>query len=87
MELSALLYVTTIGKFAERSQRFMVNRHADTTTVDHIIELRKRVANLEWQLDNALSWIMPMQRENDRLTAEVKRITDHNEWLQKKRRG
>ena len=48
-------------------------RHADPVTLDHIIELRKRIAELERQLDNVLAWIKPLQRENDRLIAEVKR--------------
>ena len=54
-------------------------RHADPITVDHIIELRKRVAELERQLDNVMSWIKPMQRENDRLLEAIKRIADHNQ--------
>jgi hypothetical protein len=54
-------------------------RHADPVTIDHIIELRKRITDLERQLDNVLAWIKPLQRENDRLIAEVKRIADHNQ--------
>lgn len=35
-------------------------RHCDPVTMDHIIELRKRVALLEKQLENALSYVRPM---------------------------
>jgi hypothetical protein len=31
--------------------------------MDHIIELRKRVALLEKQLENALAWVTAKQRE------------------------
>ena len=51
-------------------------RHADPVTIDHIIELRKRIATLERQLDNVLAWIKPMQRENDHLIAEIRRIAN-----------
>ena len=38
-------------------------RHCDPVTMDHIIELRKRVALLETQLENALAWVTAKQRE------------------------
>ena len=38
-------------------------RHCDPVTMDHIIELRKRVALLEKQLENALVWVTAKQRE------------------------
>ena len=44
-----------------------MNRHCDPVTMDHIIELRKRVALLEKQLENTLSWVTPLRRENERL--------------------
>lgn len=39
----------------------MPYRYCDPVTMDHIIELRKRVALLEKQLENALSYVKPMQ--------------------------
>ena len=41
----------------------MTHRHCDPVTMDHIIELRKRVALLEKQLENALAWVTAKQRE------------------------
>ena len=37
------------------------DRHADNVTIDHIIDLRKRVALLEKQLENVLSWVNSMR--------------------------
>ena len=51
-----------------------MNRHCDPVTMDHIIDLRKRVALLEKQLENALSWVTPLRRENERLLEAVKQI-------------
>jgi len=53
----------------------MTHRHCDPVTMDHIIDLRKRVALLEKQLENALSWVTPMRRENERLRESIKRIS------------
>ena len=44
-------------------------RHADPVTIDHIIELRKRIATLEHE-------IKILQRENE---AAIKRLADHNQ--------
>ena len=44
-----------------------MNGHYDPVTMDHIIELRKRVALLEKQLENTLSWVKPLRRENEHL--------------------
>ena len=52
----------------------MTHRHCDPVTMDHIIDLRKRVALLEKQLENALSWVTPLRRENERLLEAVKQI-------------
>jgi hypothetical protein len=49
-------------------------RHADDVTIDHLIELRKRVALLESQLDNVLSWVKPMQRSNEQMKAALEEI-------------
>jgi len=50
---------------AKLEEKYGVNkkmeRHCDPVTMDHIIELRKRVALLEKQLENALSYVKPMQ--------------------------
>ena len=42
-------------------------RHCDPVTMDHIIELRKRVALLEKQLENALSYVRPLFEQQRRL--------------------
>ena len=52
----------------------MTQRHCDPVTMDHIIELRKRVALLEKQLENALSWVTPLRRENERMLEAVKKV-------------
>ena len=39
-------------------------RHADDVTLAHVVELRKKVAELEEQLARVMSWVIPMQREN-----------------------
>ena len=38
-------------------------RHADPETLDHIIDLRKKLAEAERQRDNALDKVMSMQRK------------------------
>jgi len=38
------------------------DRHADDTTLDHIIDLRKRLAEAERQRDNALDIIVTLHR-------------------------
>ena len=40
------------------------DRHADDVTLAHVVELRKKVAELEEQLARVMSWVIPMQREN-----------------------
>ena len=57
----------------------MADRHADPITLDHIIELRKKLAIAEQQRDNALAVATRLQREKDRLIAEIKSITDHDQ--------
>ena len=47
-------------------------RHADPVTIDHIIDLRKRIATLEHE-------IKILQRENERILAAIKRLADHNQ--------
>lgn len=43
------------------------DRHADTLTLDHLIELRKKLAEAENQRDNALNMCMALRKEIDRL--------------------
>ena len=38
-------------------------RHADLDTLDHIIDLRKRLVEAERQRDNALDKVMSMQKK------------------------
>lgn len=38
-------------------------RHADTVTIDHVIDLRKRLAEAERQRDNALNVCLKMKDE------------------------
>lgn len=43
------------------------DRHADTVTLDHLIELRKKLAEAESQRDNALNMCMALRKEIDLL--------------------
>ena len=42
-----------------RSKKIMADRYADPITLDHIIELRRKLAEAEQQRDNALAFIKP----------------------------
>jgi len=46
-----------------RSKKLMADRHADPITLDHIIELRKKLAIAEQQRDNALSVVRDLRME------------------------
>jgi len=46
-------------------------RHCDPVTMDHIIELRKRVALLEKQLENALSYVRPLFEQQRRYLEDI----------------
>ena len=50
----------------------MTQRHCDPVTMDHIIELRKRVALLEKQLENALSYVRPLFEQQRKYLEEEK---------------
>lgn len=52
------------------------DRHADDMTLAHIVQLRKKVAELEEQLARVMSWVIPMQRENERLRESLKERGD-----------
>lgn len=55
----------------------MTHRHADPITIDHIIALRKRVAELERQVENAMSWVTAKKREEERMLGALKRVADN----------
>jgi len=48
------------------------DRHADKTTLDHVIELRKRLAETERYLNNALDVVGSLRKEIDILKAAAK---------------
>ena len=50
-------------------------RYADMETVDHLIDLRKRLSDAETQRDNALSVVMDLRRENAKLIRIVQEVT------------
>jgi hypothetical protein len=50
-------------------------RYADMETVDHLIDLRKRLSAAETQRDNALSVVMDLRRENAKLIRIVQEVT------------
>ena len=64
-----------------------MTRHCDPVTMDHIIDLRKRVALLEKQIENVSSWITPMRQKNEKLRSALKKIGDRadddDSWLAK----
>lgn len=49
-------------------------RYADMETMDHLIDLRKRLADAEMQRDNALTVLMDLRRENLRLIKMVDHV-------------
>jgi len=59
-----------------RSKKLMADRHADPITLDHIIELRKKLEEAERQRENALDALILMRREQDRINKALKEITN-----------
>ena len=58
-----------------RSKRVVSReRYADMETMDHLIDLRKRLADAEMQRDNALEVVMDLRRENLRLIKMVDHV-------------
>ena len=51
----------------------------DVDLVDDIITLRRQLEEAERQRDNALDVVIHLQREKNRLIAEIKRIADHDQ--------
>ena len=49
-------------------------RYADMETMDHLIDLRKRIEEAERQRDNALEVVMDLRRENLRLIKMVDHV-------------
>jgi hypothetical protein len=49
-------------------------RYADMETMDHLIDLRKRLSDAEMQRDNALTVLMDLRRENARLIQMVDHV-------------
>ena len=43
------------------------DRHADDATLAHVVELRRKVAELEDHLARVMSWVMPMKKRNEAL--------------------
>lgn len=54
-------------------------RYADMETMDHLIDLRKRLADAEMQRDNALEVVMDLRRENMRLIKMVDHVVKGSE--------
>lgn len=58
-----------------------MNRHADPLTLDHVIELRKRIAELERQVANLGDANVMLWKENKELRAEIIMQTgEQNDW-------
>lgn len=58
-----------------------MNRHADSITLDHVIELRKRIAELERQVANLGDANVMLWKENKELRAEIIMQTgEQNDW-------
>ena len=49
-------------------------RYADMETMDHIIDLRRRLSDAERQRDNALDVVMDLRKENTRLIKIVEHV-------------
>ena len=54
-------------------------RYADMETMDHLIDLRKRLSDAERQRDNALTVLMDLRRENLRLIKMVDHVVKGSE--------
>lgn len=58
-----------------------MNRHADPITLDHVIELRKRIAELERQVANLGDANVMLWKQNKELRAEIiMRTGEQNDW-------
>jgi len=60
-----------------------MNRHADPLTMDHVIELRKRVSDLERQVNNLSNANVELWKQNKELRAELlQRSEEQNDWAE-----
>ena len=60
-----------------------MNRHADPLTLDHVIELRKRIAELERQVANLGDANVMLWKQNKELRAEIIMQTgEQNDWAE-----
>lgn len=60
-----------------------MNRHADPLTMDHVIELRKRVSDLERQVSNLADANVELWKQNKELRAELLQQTEEqNDWAE-----
>jgi len=60
-----------------------MNRHADPLTMDHVIELRKRVSDLERQVSNLTDANVELWKQNEELRAELLQQTEEqNDWAE-----
>lgn len=50
-------------------------RYADMETMDHLIDLRKRLADAERQRENALDMLMDLRREHDKLMQQISELS------------
>lgn len=50
-------------------------RYADMETMDHLIDLRKRLADAERQRENALDMLMILRREHERLMQQISELS------------
>lgn len=58
-----------------------MHRHADSLTLAHVIELRRRVAELELQVANLADANVALWKKNKELRAELlQNMEEHNDW-------
>jgi len=60
-----------------RSKKIMADRYADPITLDHIIELRRKLAEAEKQRDNALNACMALRKQIDSLQIALEKRGDY----------
>jgi len=79
----------------ETKRDMAMARYADMETIDHIIDLRKRLAQVERERDNALSFIMKereitreqVKKESDNVVSyavDMAIVRAENDWLKDK---
>ena len=60
-----------------RSKKIMADRYADPITLDHIIELRRKLSEAEKQRDNALNACMSLRKQIDLLQRALEKRGDY----------